>query len=157
MAITIAATYGFGQPFAAIPNRSDATRGILWEVGGQTILAIGVWLSKTSLASFLLRLGANTPRRAVLVAPCVVLGLATLLAVALLWTMCRPVAFFWDRTLPQGGSCSSTGEYASIVAGAVSVLCDFWYAAYPWFMLWNVRIPRREKLLVQSSLSLGVL
>jgi hypothetical protein len=36
------------------------------------------------------------------------------------------------------------------------VILDLWYAAFPWFLLWNLNMPRKEKWLIAASMSLGV-
>ncbi|KAF3765726.1 hypothetical protein M406DRAFT_322056 [Cryphonectria parasitica EP155] len=42
-------------------------------------------------------------------------------------------------------------------AAAFSVAVDLWYAAMPWYLLHRLTRPRREKYLVQGSMSLGVI
>ncbi|CAN8100113.1 unnamed protein product [Discula destructiva] len=154
--ITVAAQYGFGQELGAISNPADITKAILWEAIGQTVVVLAVWVSKTSLALFLLRLISSPRQRIAIMFPCILLGVAIVAALLSYWLDCRPIAFFWDRSIP-GGECLEAGDYVSIVAGAISVFTDLWYAAFPWYMLWAVQMPPREKLFIQLSLSLGVL
>lgn len=156
VAITIAAHYGFGQVLQDIPTASDIRKAILWEAVGQTVVVVAVWVSKTSLACFLLRLISNNPKhRIAIIIPSAALGISVSLAIIFFWLDCRPIAFLWDRSIP-GGYCLATGNYVSIVAGSISVFTDLWYAGFPWYLLWGMQMPPREKLLIQVSLSLGV-
>lgn len=154
--ITVAAHYGFGQDLEAIDSHSDITRAILWEAAGQTIVVLAVWVSKTSLALFLMRLTSSRNQKLAIMVPSVVLGLIIVASLISYWFDCRPLAFLWDRSIP-GGYCLAVTNYISLTAGCISIFIDVWYAAFPWYMLWDVQMPRREKLLIQTSLSLGVL
>lgn len=154
--ITIAAHYGFGQDLGAISNPIDITKAILWEAAGQTIVVLAVWVSKTSLALFLLHLISSPKQKAAIIIPCALLGVAVVAALLSWWLDCRPISFFWDRAIP-GGTCLEAGDYVSIVAGSTSVFTELWYATFPWYMFWTVQMPPCEKLLIQTSLSLGVL
>lgn len=154
--ITVAAHYGFGQDLESIDSQPDITKAILWEAVGQTIVVLAVWVSKTSLALFLMRLTSSRNQKLAIMVPSAVLGLVILASLISYWFDCRPLAFLWDRSIP-GGYCLPVTNYISLAAGCISVFIDVWYAAFPWYMLWDVQMPRREKLLIQSSLSLGVL
>jgi len=37
------------------------------------------------------------------------------------------------------------------------VLADFFFAIFPWVFLWNLNMPKREKIVIAASLSLGLL
>lgn len=43
------------------------------------------------------------------------------------------------------------------VAAGFSVAIDLWYAAMPWYLLRRLTRPRKEKILIQGSMSLGVI
>lgn len=154
--ITVAAHYGFGQDLEAIGSQKTITKAILWEAAGQTVVVLAVWVSKTSLAIFLIRLTSSPRQQLAIMGPSVALGLVIIASLVSYWFDCRPLAFLWDRSIP-GGYCLAVTNYISLAAGCFSVLLDLWYAAFPWYMLWGVQMPRREKLLIQISLSLGVL
>lgn len=38
-----------------------------------------------------------------------------------------------------------------------SSACDFFFAAFPWLFIWSLRMQRREKIMLASSMSLGVM
>ncbi|OLN83278.1 hypothetical protein CCHL11_03002 [Colletotrichum chlorophyti] len=154
--LTIASYYGFGRNIPEIKSSFDVSRAILYEAIGQTILVFGTVVSKASLAVFLLRLVNTRLHQVVILAPVVILLIFVVVSLCVFWLSCTPVEFLWNRVLP-GGTCHIDPGPISTAAGAWSVVVDFWYAITPWALLWNVQMPRREKLLVNISLSLGVI
>lgn len=90
---------------------------------------------------------------------------------------CEPVAHVWDPTVD--GTCwISTEGFTSLsltVGGktqyqhsqlddglltgniVASASADFVLAVLPWFILWNLQMRRKEKILIASSMSLGFL
>lgn len=154
--ITAASHYGFGQDLEVIRTKSDITTAILLESSGQTVVVLAVWVSKTSLALFLMRLTISVYQKVAISIPSIALGIAILASLISFWLGCRPLAFLWDRSIP-GGYCLELTNDLSYLAGSLSILTDFWYAVFPWYMLRGIQMPQREKLLIQISLSLGVL
>lgn len=155
--ISVASTRGFGKPMADIPTKSDITTAILWEAAGQTFVVFAVWVSKSSLAFFLLRLAGSRKQKIAIMIPNVALCLSVTAALLLFWLGCKPIAYLWDRSIP-GGTCLATETTSvSLLAGCLSIFTDFFYASFPWYLLWGTAMPSREKLLIQLSLSLGVL
>jgi hypothetical protein len=135
--ITVAAQYGFGQEIKNISNPDDIKQAIIWEAAGQTVVVFAVWVSKSSLAFFLLRLVSTRGQKIAIMVPNVALGLIVTAALIAFWFSCHPVSFLWDRTT-TGGYCVTTGTTISYIAGVVSVFVDFWYAGFPWYMLRGV-------------------
>ncbi|KAF6838776.1 hypothetical protein CPLU01_02309 [Colletotrichum plurivorum] len=154
--LTIASLHGFGRNISEIEEASDVSSAILFEAIGQTVLVVGTVVSKTSLALFLLRLVTTRLHQVVILAPVVVLGLLVVASLVVFWLSCEPAEFLWNRLLP-GGTCPIDPGPISTAAGIWSVVVDFWYAVTPWALLWNIQMPKREKLLINISLSLGVI
>jgi len=38
-----------------------------------------------------------------------------------------------------------------------SSCCDFFFAIFPWLFIWSLRMPQREKIMLASGMSLGVM
>lgn len=130
------------------------TKAILYSAIGQTILVVGTVLSKTSLALFLLRLVTTRRYEIAIWVPDFFLATAVIASLFVFWFSCRPVAYLWDRRLD--GKCTIDPGPISTYAGSWSVVLDFWYAAFPWYFLWKINMPKREKVIIAASMSLGV-
>ncbi|KAJ0340995.1 hypothetical protein COL154_012069 [Colletotrichum chrysophilum] len=154
--ITIASFYGFGRDITELETSYDISRAILYEAIGQTILVFGTVVSKTSLALFLLRLVTTRLHQFIILFPVIILGIFVVASLCVFWFSCTPVEFLWDRLLP-GGSCPIDPGPIATAAGIWSVVVDFWYAVTPWALLWNLQMPKKEKLLINMSMSLGVI
>ncbi|ETS73764.1 hypothetical protein PFICI_14710 [Pestalotiopsis fici W106-1] len=160
--LTIASYYGFGQDMTGIiaakgtvDGMENITRAILYSAIGQTVLVFGTALSKTSLALFLLRLVTTRRDQVAIWVPNFFLATAIVASLFVFWFSCVPVAYLWDRRLD--GTCPIDPGHISTYAGCWSVIVDFFYAAFPWWLLWNLNMPRREKMIIGISMSLGVL
>ncbi|KAF9872682.1 hypothetical protein CkaCkLH20_09861 [Colletotrichum karsti] len=154
--LTIASFYGFGRNISELETSYDISRAILYEAIGQTILVVGTVVSKTSLALFLLRLVTSRLHQFIIIFPVVVLGVLVVVSLFVFWFSCTPIEFLWNRLLPDG-TCPIDPGPISTAAGVWSVVVDFWYAVTPWVLLWKLQMPRREKLLINISMSLGVI
>lgn len=159
--MTISSHYGFGrdmEDIIAIKGEVDGmeaiTRAILYSAIGQTVLVVGTVLSKTSLALFLVRLVSTRRDKVAIWVPDFFLGTAVVASLFVFWFSCQPTAYLWDRRLD--GECTIDPGPISMYAGSWSVILDFWYAAFPWWMLWKIQMPRRDKVIIASSMSLGV-
>lgn len=152
--ITLSAKFGFGQNLSDIPL-NDVAPGILYEVIGQTVLVVGTIVTKASLAIFLLRLVSGRGHKLAILIPLGFLAAAVVVSLLVFWFSCTPTRYLWDRTI-KGGHCTIDPGPIATIAGAASVILDFWYAGFPWYMLWPLQMPPREKLLIGCSLGLGV-
>ncbi|KAL2884439.1 hypothetical protein SGCOL_000386 [Colletotrichum sp. CLE4] len=153
--LTISSFYGFGRNILEL-EMDNVPKAILYEAIGSTILVSAIVVSKASLALFLLRLVNTRLHQILVVAPVIILFLIALASLLVFWFSCTPINFLWDRLIPDG-SCPIDAGPISTAAGAWSVVVDFWYAITPWALLWNVQMPKREKVLINMSMSLGVI
>ncbi|KAF6824337.1 hypothetical protein CMUS01_10283 [Colletotrichum musicola] len=152
---TISALYGFGQSMADIANPDDAVRAVLFEAIGQTFAVVGMAVAKWSLGLFLLRL-VNTRwhKIAIWVSMACLMG-ASISTCFVFWLQCTPPRYLWDRRVP-GGFCSIDSTPVSMLLCILCVLVDFFYAVFPWFFIWGLQMKKREKIVILTSLSLGV-
>ncbi|KAK2000578.1 hypothetical protein LX36DRAFT_418290 [Colletotrichum falcatum] len=153
--LTIAAHYGFGRNATEL-DMADLPPAILYEAIGSTILVSAIVVSKASLALFLLRLVNTRMHKIVVLGPVIILFLFAASSLLVFWFSCTPIEFLWNRFIP-GGACHIDPGPISTAAGAWSVVVDFWYAITPWVVLWKVQMSRREKMLINVSMSLGVI
>lgn len=154
--LTVAAQYGFGKDIGTITSQDDLIHAILYEAIGQTVMVVGTVVSKASLGLFLMRLVVDRKQMIALAAPSVILALFVVVSLLVFWFSCRPISFLWNRFIP-GGRCEIDAGPISTAAGVWSVIVDFWYAGFPWYLIWKLQMPRREKIVIGASMSLGIL
>ncbi|KAK1751006.1 hypothetical protein QBC47DRAFT_351784 [Echria macrotheca] len=70
-------------------------------------------------------------------------------------TVCTPIAFYYDRTIPGGGSCRNQAVSGSI-SGGLSLLGDILVLALPVPVIWRLRIDTRRRIGIICVFLLGV-
>lgn len=153
--MTVATRYGLGQQIMN-PFSEETSRVLLLFVIGQTVLMCAVVTIKISIACFLLRIVGHTNRihRIAIILPVALMSLSVLIMTLLLWFSCTPVSFAWDVTIP--GRCNDTLQFwSATVAGAMVLLVELWYASFPWYLIRGLQMPRREKILIGTSMSIS--
>lgn len=107
---------------------------------GQTVVGVAVWFSKTALAFFLLRIFGACGRKTrwTIILPPALLGLFVTSGLLAFWLECRPISYLWDRLNPDG-VCGDVAVYLNLIAAILSFLCDFIFAALPWFTLRKIQ------------------
>lgn len=149
--ITISAFYGFGLIRDDVPDPWDRSLVIILTNAGQTVVGVAVWISKTALAFFLLRIFGACGRKTrwTIILPPVLLGLFVTSGLLAFWLECRPISYLWDRLNPDG-VCGDTAVYLNLIAAILSFLCDFIFAALPWFTLRKIQSKYHAKLIEGS-------
>ncbi|KAH6845682.1 hypothetical protein B0I37DRAFT_190600 [Chaetomium sp. MPI-CAGE-AT-0009] len=148
---------GFGHYPCDIPTTN--LRQIAFEGGGLgsvfTVLAI-VW-SKTSFGLTLLRLcAARDALRRGLAAVVLAMNVAMGLQAVFVWVRCAPVAKNWRPELE--GKCwelAVSNGYA-VFSAVLSGVCDVLFALLPWYLVWGLRMRKKEKIGVVVAMSMGV-
>ncbi|ESZ95637.1 hypothetical protein SBOR_3985 [Sclerotinia borealis F-4128] len=153
---TAAATQGFGQHSEDLTPEefSDATRS---EIIGQTFCIIGIATSKASVSFFLLRLAVVKWHKWVLYFTMFSVSGIAIICALFDFIRCDPIAHVWNPYLPA--KCwVSTEQFTaiSITVGGTSAVADFVLAVLPWFILWDLNMKKKEKILITSSMSLGI-
>ena len=69
--------------------------------------------------------------------------------------VCRPVAYFWDKTI-EGGMC---GDYPAlwIATAAISIATDLATLVLPIPHVWRLELERSKKAVLICAFSLGAL
>lgn len=80
--------------------------------------------------------------------------LALMLGISV-FAQCTPARALWDHSIAIQ-SCSINLTNVAYVTCSWSAAMDFFLAIFPWFVLWDLNMKRREKITVCLSLSLGV-
>ncbi|KAK3323267.1 hypothetical protein B0T19DRAFT_401603 [Cercophora scortea] len=113
---------------------------------------VTIAIAKISIACFLLRLTRVRAHRIVVKSAVVgscLFGFATMIAAMF---QCKPVNFFWDKSIP--GSCLNPKLYAKIsliINGVASLSSDLVLALTPAWMICNISVIARWVLLSENS------
>ncbi|KAI7774534.1 hypothetical protein LA080_008271 [Diaporthe eres] len=155
--ITFYSYHGLGSQLPAYLTTSDVTLIVVFENVLFDLASIGLVVAKSSLVVFLLRLAPQHQSQLkwniLIVLPIVLLGIVTFGAIMAMWARCF-TALAGTTLL-----CSSVipAMHWMQVAAGFSVAIDLWYAAMPWYLLRRLTRPRKEKFLIQGSMSLGII
>jgi hypothetical protein len=68
---------------------------------------------------------------------------------------CRPLAFFWNPTIP-GGSCISNPVIPYIILGALDVVVDIAILVLPLPMIWKLHVSLADKFALFGIFGAGV-
>ncbi|KAF7534199.1 hypothetical protein G7054_g6406 [Neopestalotiopsis clavispora] len=147
----VAAEHGYGQTDLDPDSRADSS---FWRTLGQTFSIVATGTSKASVGLFLLRLTVVRWQRITIYILVVFMMTIGVLAAIFTWAACRPFAYTWDDRI-EGGTCINTVPLSMILAmGTIGV--DIFFAILPWIFIWKLNAPRREKIIIAGSLSLGI-
>ncbi|KAK9413404.1 putative Integral membrane protein [Seiridium unicorne] len=147
----VAAEHGYGQSNLDPQTRTDAN---YWRTIGQTFSLMSTGTSKASVGLFLLRLTVIRWQRIAIWFLIAFMMTAATLATIFTWAACRPFAYTWDDRI-EGGQCLNTVPLSMILALS-TIGVDLFFAILPWLFIWKLNSPRREKIIIAASLSLGI-
>lgn len=162
--------YGIGRLFADVGNPDAYFKAVEMEVYAQVsgILLIGV--GKCAVGIFLLRIIRNKIQKwAIWTFLAGTVGI-TLFSGVVVVVQCDPVESTWDKRiegycwidfskvgLTVGCKCVPVGPICYANRVAWFVVADFFFAIFPWFVIWELNMKRKEKITVACGLSLGIL
>ncbi|KAI0908339.1 hypothetical protein F4823DRAFT_625657 [Ustulina deusta] len=152
--LQLSAEYGFGRDISEIESPDDLSRAILYEIIGQTLLITGNVSAKLSIGFFMVRLVTRWGHKVAIWTPVFIFSLFAMVSTFVLWFSCQPTAYLWNRRI--NGRCDVDPGPTAVLAGALSVFVDLWYSGFPWYLLYSINMPLKEKVTIGSSMSLGV-
>lgn len=153
--MTVATCFGLGQTMTD-PASAATSYALLLVNIGQTVTSVTVILVKMSIASFLLRIvGTNRGQSIAVIIPVTVMGIIVFVTTWILWFNCTPVNYAWDIAVP-GGHCDSETEFWGALVSVISiVVVEVFYSTFPWYLIRGLQMPKREKILIGTSMSFG--
>ncbi|KAK3343475.1 hypothetical protein B0T25DRAFT_300146 [Lasiosphaeria hispida] len=153
--IQVAVHHGLGQSFWLL-DVDDSSNAIFWTYVANTFAITGNAMAKLSMGFFLLRVVQLKGQKIALWLLIVVTaGTSTALTI-MLWNQTTPIKASWDP-LRTPGKWNIQIQPMSVGLGAWSSACDFFFAIFPWMFIMSLRMPRREKIMLASGMSLGVI
>jgi len=145
----------FSSRLISLPEASAAVR--------QAFFAIFFWgfamtCIKTSVALTLLRIPlAHRAWRPFLYCVLAVQTTYFIGDTIYIFAKCRPLASAWDPTI-EGGTCTdnNTDVLVSSIGSALNALTDICLSIAPMMILWKLRRPRRERILICCLTGMGL-
>ncbi|ESA43320.1 hypothetical protein GE21DRAFT_4552 [Neurospora crassa] len=153
--IQYAAFFGFGQTEKEIANATRASKARLFECLGQTTSFVGTPLAKASLGAFLLRLVTVTWHRFAVWGAMTLMFLSSVAQLLCFWLSCRPFNYVYNKNIR--GVCPVNTRPTFYLLYGSTIATDFFFAMFPWIILWKLQMPRQEKITIGCSLSLGLI
>ncbi|KAK6080874.1 hypothetical protein SCUP234_04972 [Seiridium cupressi] len=153
--IQVAVHYGLGQSFwiLSIAESSDA---IFWTYVANSFAITGNALAKLSMGLFLLRVVQVRWQKIVLWAVVFSIVATSIALTIMLWNQTTPVKTSWDP-LRTPGKWNIQIQPMSVGLGVWSSVCDFFFAIFPWLFIWSLRMPQKDKIMLATGMSLGVI
>ncbi|KAF2453484.1 hypothetical protein BDY21DRAFT_126629 [Lineolata rhizophorae] len=153
---TVAAANGIGKHIDDL-DESKTSLAIKLLYIGEFFAIIALAVSKTSFAATLLRFALERWRQAFLWFIIISLNAIMLTCAVLPFAQCTPTKKLWE--IEVEGTCWDTNITVnfSIFAGSFSAAMDFALAVFPWLVVKDLQMNKREKIGVAFAMSLGVL
>lgn len=125
----------------------------------QTVISLATIFVKLSIAVFLYRLVSSNRRQKIAVAIPIALLIGILVAtIGVLWFSCTPISYSWDVTTLDEGSCNDTLQFEILLAGGLSiVVVEVFYASFSWYLIRGLQMPKTEKAVIGTCMSIGYL
>ncbi|ETS86926.1 hypothetical protein PFICI_00754 [Pestalotiopsis fici W106-1] len=153
--VTVAAFHGLGNHAADITLEQFA-ESTKWELMGQSSNILAIATSKCSVAIFLVRIVVQDWHKWALHFCIWSTVFVCVSCIILMYTQCTPVHGIWDPRVTDT-VCHINFTADAIFSGSYTAAMDFFLAIFPWFILWNLNMKRKERLTVSIGLSLGII
>lgn len=111
---------------------------------------------KTSIGLFLLRITIKPIQRWIIYIAMALTVLTGLVFFFVTLLQCAPLSYFWDKTT-QTGWCIDVDVIIALtfLYSAVAVVCDFTFAILPIFLVWNLNMSRKTRVLLIPILGMA--
>ncbi|MCJ1476866.1 hypothetical protein MMC13_005535 [Lambiella insularis] len=153
--VIVQVSYGFGRhKYYLTSHQLQEFQKYSFGEWLQTFWTLG--FTKISICLFLLRITISKAFIRPLQAAIVILVLSNIILTVLWIVQCNPVALAWDLT--QQGTCFSVVQIDDIILAqaVISIVSDFFLAAFPILILRKVQISIRVKIALCALMGLGV-
>ncbi|KAM0549537.1 hypothetical protein ACHAPJ_009353 [Fusarium lateritium] len=152
--VTAGTQYGLGRKFAEVGNPDAYFKAVEMEIYSQVAGLMVIGLGKCAVGIFLLRIVRNPYQKAFIWAFLAGTVFLTLFSSIVVVVQCDPVQSSWDKRIK--GTCWIDFSKVGLTVGSWFVVADFCFAIFPWFVIWQLNMKRKEKITVACGLSLGV-
>ncbi|KAI5459432.1 hypothetical protein BGZ63DRAFT_361102 [Mariannaea sp. PMI_226] len=151
--VSVGTLYGIGQKRADV-SQDDYIQAMKYEIIAQGVCIFNIATSKAAVAFFILRIVTKTAHR-VFIWACIISNtlLATWCTIAV-FIQCIPVESVWNPNIK--GNCWLDFAKVGLTTSAYAVAIDFILAISPCFILWDLNMKKKDKMLAIFGLSLGI-
>jgi len=116
--------------------------------------------SKTSIGLFLLRVTVKPIHKWIIYCAMGITVLTGLIFFFVTLLQCSPISFFWTRfTLdaPKNGSCVDINIIIALtfLYSACAIISDFTFAILPFFLIWNLNMPLKARVMLIPVLGMA--
>lgn len=113
--------------------------------------------AKASIAIFLMRICVKRYQHTILWLVVIVITVFAIYYMFLIVFQCHPVSYFWTQFSGESGACVSANFIANSTYAhcSLNVFVDIILCILPVFVIWNLNMNQRAKVLVTFILSLG--
>ncbi|KAI0174502.1 hypothetical protein BJ166DRAFT_493020 [Pestalotiopsis sp. NC0098] len=153
--IQVAVDHGLGTSFWVL-SLAESSDAIFWTYVANTFAITGNAMAKLSMGLFLLRVVQVRWQKIVLWVVVFLIAATSLALAVMLWNQTTPVKASWDP-LRTPGKWNIQIQPMSVGLGVWSSICDFFFAIFPWLFLWSLPMPQKEKIMLASGMSLGII
>ena len=153
--IQVAVHYGLGRSFWSL-SLASSSGAIFWTYVANSFAITGNAMAKLTMALFLLRVVQLRWHKIALWFLVVVTTATSAALTVMLWNQSTPSKHSWDP-FRTPGTWNLKIQPTSVVLGVWSSAADFFFSVFPWLVIWSLRMPRRDKVMLAGSMSLGVL
>lgn len=89
----------------------------------------------------------------------ITMSIVTAMYSVFILVQCHPVSYFWLQFSGGEGTCFSgqTVEDATIVFSVFAAATDIIFGVLPIFVIWNLQMNRKAKMIVGGLLTLGIM
>ena len=112
---------------------------------------------KASIGIMLLRISAKRSHLIVLWVTLAIIELYGAFFFFLFVFQCMPLQYFWTQYTGGSGHCIDTSITVAATYGYSAITCagDLVYSILPYFMVWNLQMKKRERVLVIVILAMA--
>jgi len=153
--IQVSVNHGLGSNFWTL-STAQGSDAIFWTYVANSFAITGNAMAKLSMGLFLLRVVQVRWHKVALWIAVIVTVTTSAVWVIMLWNQTTPIKASWDP-LRTPGKWHYQIKPLSVGLGVWSSVCDFFFAIFPWLFIWALRMPPREKIMLASGMSLGVI
>ena len=156
--VTMMVSVGAGKHMYSLSDpRFQALEVVKWNYPYEVVNIIAVNMVKVSILLFILRIQNDKRTKIVIWATICVMTVVNLITDCAIAAQCIPADKLWNPT--KAGTCFKPGQLSQFgyAQSVFSVLTDAFCTISPIFILWNVQIRRRIKIVIWSLMSVGVM
>lgn len=150
--------HGTGQHASTLPP-AEIPVGLKWWWACEPVYVLSNMALKFSIAVFLLRIAVARVHKVIIWTTVAVIEIYGAFYFFLFVLQCRPSAYFWTQYTGGKGTCinPTITVDATYVYSAISCAADWTLGIIPVFLVWNLQMNPRTKVVVAMILAVGAM